>query len=116
MNRTSVGYLEKPLKLLFGQISSEGDLRLNSAHDPGSGLALDAHFRLDSGVGQVYVYFLKWPLFPFCVHSNCDAHACPQRREEQFMGVRSSVISARVARFIGMESMRADGYILNKIR
>ncbi len=49
---------------------------------------------------------------PLSIHLNRDVGTCSQRGHEQLVRVRTRVITADIAWFIGLERMRANGYIL----
>jgi hypothetical protein len=113
MNRTFVGYFQQSVLLVLRQIPNKGDPHFNSIDHPEFGIALGTILSMDFRVGQTDVHFLKRPLFPLGIHSNSHARTCSQRGQEQLVRVRARIIAAEIARFVCLQNVRANGYVLD---
>src|ERR1017187_961851 len=60
------------------------------------------------------MHSLERPLFSVGIHLNSDAGTRSQRGQDQFERVRPRVFATVLARFVPLEHMRADGYVLDK--
>src|ERR1700722_12945133 len=56
----------------------------------------------------------KRPLFSVGIHLNSYTGTRSQRGQEQFVRVRPRVFATVLVRFVPLEHMRADGYVLDK--
>src|ERR1700729_3574773 len=60
------------------------------------------------------MHSLKRPLFSVGIHLNSDTGTRSQRGQDQFERVRPRVFATDLARFVRLEHMRVDGYVLDK--
>src|ERR1700690_3526169 len=60
------------------------------------------------------MHSLKRPLLSVGIHLNSGTGTRSQRRQDQFERVRPRVFATVLARFVPLETMGADGYVLDK--
>ena len=66
-------YREQCLPLLRGEITNKSNIELNTVNQSSRlSVAVSAIFGMDFGVREVYVYLLKGPALPLCVHPQSD--------------------------------------------
>src|SRR5271166_6346570 len=114
MNWTFASDLQQSALLGLGQISVEGDPHFDSVHRPQPRIRIGTTLCGNVRVRQNDMHSLKRPLFSAGVHLHRRTGTRSQRGQDQFERVRTRVFATVLARFVPLEHMRADGYVLDK--
>src|SRR5262249_18957539 len=112
VDRTLVGDLEEPRTLAIIESAGERDGPIDAVEHPFFGLAALAIGGVDLGVVEPHRDFVERQCLALGVEPQRHRRAGAERREQQVVGTRSAVETARLDRLIGEQAVRTDADLL----